>query len=81
MLAILGASGIRYITYRQRRPGASQAAAYTLLRWFYLYPSLVDVGCHAIHGATDPRRITRRRRPLLFFKDESTWLEAAWEDR
>ncbi len=27
MLAIHGASGIRYITYRQRRPGASQAAA------------------------------------------------------
>ena len=37
----------------------------------------LSVPRYAIHGATDPRRIMRRRRPLLFFKDESTWLEAS----
>ena len=57
----------------------------TLLRTLIM---LVDVGCHAIRGATDPRRVQRRRRDscsilvLRYFKIRLPffhWLGLGWE--
>ena len=61
MLAILGASGIRYITYRQELPVPSHAAARHLLKASYYNPPIVRF---AILGAHDTSAIRARRRPL-----------------
>ena len=61
MLAILGASGIRYITYRQELPVPSHAAARHLLKASYYNPPIVRF---AILGAHDTSAVRARRRPL-----------------